>query len=276
MKIFYINIDSRDDKKKFMESQFEKLDIKAERISAVTPANTDITRIRKKFNSNLSDKEIACSLSHIKIWKKIIKSKKSYALILEDDVILSENLHNILNSLDKKIHELHLKKIDLLRLETRLEKIYQSKPLLRITQDYSIVSSFSNQIGAAAYIVSLEFCKKFIAYKNIYAKPIDLFLFYNDSLVRKLNNNYQLKPALATNHKSYSIIFRFDKSHKYLSSDLQNSRIKNKKIVLPKKNGNKILREIKAIQFQLINLPKRIINAMIGRRSFLKQLVNFK
>jgi glycosyl transferase family 25 len=48
----------------------------------------------------LSLDEIACALSHISIYKKIIQYKYQYSLILEDDVILENDFVNVLHKIN--------------------------------------------------------------------------------------------------------------------------------------------------------------------------------
>lgn len=47
-------------------------------------------------NCYLTRGEIGCSLSHIKIYEDIIKNNLSYAMILEDDAVLSSQLPNFI------------------------------------------------------------------------------------------------------------------------------------------------------------------------------------
>lgn len=276
MKIFYINIDSRNDKKIFIESQLKKLKIKAERISALTPAKINTDQIKKKFSSNLTNAEIACTSSHIAIWKKIIKTKLPYAIILEDDAILSYSLNKFISAIDQKIPELQKKQIHILRIETRLEKIYQSRSVLKLNDDFSIKKAYSNQYGTGGYIVSQDFCRRFIKSKEIFSAPIDRFLFYNENIVRKLIGTYQLSPALVIDHKNFYKKFPGNNLYQNLSSDIEESRLKNNKKKL-KQNKEPILRqEAKIILIQIQKLPLRIFNAVIGKRSFIKHLVDYK
>jgi glycosyl transferase family 25 len=83
--IFYINIDSRKDKKKLIEKELSKLRINANRFSAITPSDSRIKYLR---NNNLKDGEIGCFLSHTDLWKDIVKRKVPWTLIFEDDIYI--------------------------------------------------------------------------------------------------------------------------------------------------------------------------------------------
>lgn len=47
----------------------------------------EMTKIKKKYDRILSPNELACTLSHVHVLKKFLKTNNKYALILEDDVI---------------------------------------------------------------------------------------------------------------------------------------------------------------------------------------------
>ena len=103
-KIYYINLDLRDDRR----IQFEAQDALAamppiERVSAIHGLSLDIkrdtqiglnTRVQVTTEYRRSHYEIhsrgavGASFSHIKTWKTFLKSDAKYALILEDDVQL--------------------------------------------------------------------------------------------------------------------------------------------------------------------------------------------
>ena len=91
MKIFYINLDKNTDKREHMESLFPE----AERFSGIYGAHetpqtisyiADRTWRDPVLNRRLTNGEVGCILSHIKLWKKCIELNQPI-LILEDDVI---------------------------------------------------------------------------------------------------------------------------------------------------------------------------------------------
>jgi len=57
-----------------------------------------LTEEDKKIFKNINDGEISVALHHIECFKKIVENDYEYALILEDDVILSDNFMNTLNN----------------------------------------------------------------------------------------------------------------------------------------------------------------------------------
>jgi len=98
-KAFFINLDRRTDR---LEHINKSLPFSAERSSAVDAKNLElneeIKKIFKKCLNKLTKAEIACCLSHYRLWKKLTldESSDSY-LILEDDVVFNEKFEDYWN-----------------------------------------------------------------------------------------------------------------------------------------------------------------------------------
>lgn len=54
----------------------------------------------KTRSKTLSDPEIGCFVSHIKIWKKIVENNHDYTMIFEDDAIFSNQFTEIIDKID--------------------------------------------------------------------------------------------------------------------------------------------------------------------------------
>lgn len=102
--IFIVNLERRPDRKQLIESRLNNLGIKNyEIIKAVDGRELpeDLSNVYNKEESikihrELKKTEVACSLSHIKIAKKIIEQDLDYAIILEDDAELTIDFKNFL------------------------------------------------------------------------------------------------------------------------------------------------------------------------------------
>jgi len=110
MKIFYINLDKNTDKRQHMESLFPE----AERFSGIygaheTPETISYTADRTwrdpTLNRRLTNGEVGCILSHIKLWKKCVELNEPI-LILEDDVIALDS--NWKEKIQKYFHSFDL------------------------------------------------------------------------------------------------------------------------------------------------------------------------
>lgn len=110
VKTYIINMKSAVSRREYMLDICSKyknfLDI--EFFEAINGHNLEDDVIYEKYNPQKSIKfigrplkkgEIGCILSHIEIYKRIIENNIKYALILEDDIILDDNLANEINSI---------------------------------------------------------------------------------------------------------------------------------------------------------------------------------
>ncbi len=164
MKIFVISLYSATARRKSIVDQFEKLKIEFDFIDAIDGRGFSKEELIKytdyesviKNRKWLSNGAIGCALSHLKAYKKLIDDDLDEALILEDDVLLTNDFADFLKSYQKAKPT-----IDILLLyytSWKPCKLYQSSKI-----DFGIHSIFSpvdfNQpITAAAYIISKETC----------------------------------------------------------------------------------------------------------------------
>ena len=128
----------------------------------------------KKYNSwgqKLTLSQIGCALSHIKIYKDFIKSKKSYALILEDDAIFLKNFTIDLQNFI--IKNFKFKKQILLL--SKLKEFYK-KPVDNI-KDYEIVE-VTNAFFTHAYVINKEAAKSIIKFNFPIKTVADNFVYF--------------------------------------------------------------------------------------------------
>ena len=98
--VLYINLDSRHDRKKRMETQCKALGIVPIRVSAVNKEQAKQATIDMRSKNNLSFGHktssldidswgaVACFQSHRKVWQLILEEKWEKAWVLEDDAVL--------------------------------------------------------------------------------------------------------------------------------------------------------------------------------------------
>jgi len=94
--ILYINLDRRPDRRKNVEDELRRLNLKGTRISGIdarrfNQREVDYWMSRKNFNTLCRDEErvmgrVGCYLSHLKAINYAIENKIEQVLILEDDV----------------------------------------------------------------------------------------------------------------------------------------------------------------------------------------------
>ncbi|MFB6324673.1 glycosyltransferase family 25 protein [Pantoea deleyi] len=108
MKIFIINLARSVERRKSMAQQLSALNLNYEFIDAIDGkklTHDEILQNTKPISYAVTCGEIGCSLSHIKIYKKIKSENIPIALILEDDALLSPETVSALS----EIEELNLK-----------------------------------------------------------------------------------------------------------------------------------------------------------------------
>jgi GR25 family glycosyltransferase involved in LPS biosynthesis len=269
MKVFYINLDERDDRKKFIKSQFDDLKIDGERISAVK--KNDAIAISQKNDLKLKPSEISITLSHIKCWEEILNQNIEQAIILEDDALLSKNFDAII----KRIECSNIN-FDLIRLEVReTNNLLFALPIWKTNSphQYKLCRCYTKVTGLAGYIISSNFIRKIINSELLFSKPIDLALFGDDSIFFNHYKIYHIKPGLVTqldqiNNMNYSKIQKSDNDKKAVTND--------EELYIHIKTNSKIINELLRPFNQLINfifISKEIFRILILQKRLSLNLI---
>lgn len=140
MRNYVISLTTAEDRRIHIKQEFGKQGIDFEFFDAVTPAynqsfinifNLDFT------NSDLSDNEISCFLSHLCLWKKCLDDNLDYIAIFEDDIYLSADAYLFLNRPDW-IDE----NINLIKIEKINKKIQYNTPIKKVLNHQLITRTF--------------------------------------------------------------------------------------------------------------------------------------
>lgn len=112
MKTYLINLDKNTDRLAFMDAQLKRLRIEYERISGIYGKELTPEQ-RKKWVSSfrsfaaigrkMSDGEIGCALSHLSVYREMVKKEIPLALIFEDDVIIDNNIIDVSSFLERSL-----------------------------------------------------------------------------------------------------------------------------------------------------------------------------
>ena len=109
-KIYIISLKRLPDRRKGMEAQLAKLGLEAEFVEAVDGLELSKATIKANYAAQagksvtsikMSSTEIACAWSHRNAYKRLIDSEEKYALVLEDDAILSPEIVQFLEYVPK-------------------------------------------------------------------------------------------------------------------------------------------------------------------------------
>ncbi len=263
MKIFYINLDNRTDRKLHIENELKKVGLEAERIPAVTPSDlADLLPAQSEEDLKISKLEMACSMSHRKAWEEIISRNLEYALILEDDVVLSSFLPSFLD-LVPKINA----GVDIIRVETRFQRVRMCSIDFNVKSKISLYRPFSELWGAAGYIIKKECAERLLSEPDFFALALDHLLFFPKSHMYKTIRCLQCNPGLVMPLD----LLHNDHDKEIVKSDIAFGRDMRAPASAEKMHGlKKISREFKRVCDQIAMLTERLINQHRGGKFWAK------
>ena len=112
--VYIINLDRSPDRLAYIRRQFSKIQLPFFRISATDGAKLSPNKLLKfrhesklslTHYSLLSDGEIGCSLSQKEAWKRISEEECRAAVVLEDDVKISDDFVSVIHTLYEHMDE---------------------------------------------------------------------------------------------------------------------------------------------------------------------------
>ena len=222
--VFYINLAHRTDRRAFMERQFAALGIAAERLEAVTPATLDPywrdLAAGPVGRGRVSPPELACSLSHRRIWQIVAERGLPAAIVLEDDMQLSSGFAALAAATWSDAT-----KPDILRLET------QGRPALlgRATADpVPARQIFSPDAGAGGYVIAGKAAGALADHPLLAEFAVDKFLFGREGPCFYAHALYHAVPALCRPDDDV------EHAQSVLQSDIQSVRSERRRTRKPK------------------------------------------
>jgi len=177
MKAYFINLDRSPDRLAYMTKTLDELGLDYERVAAVDGRALSEEEIAAVYQHApgtqfLDPGSIACSLSHRKVWERIVAADDDYALVLEDDVIFGENAGAILADTGWIPGG-----TELLRLETfRRHTVHGREPVATVG-DRAIYRLHHIHNGTGAYIVSKAAAARLLKHMTRFSYAVDYVLF---------------------------------------------------------------------------------------------------
>lgn len=262
MRVFYINLDRRTDRRAYMEAQFEALGLPAERFPATTPADISAADLAPATYGDarrcLTPTEIATSISHQRVWRRMIEDGNPHALVLEDDCELSPRFPAFLAEIDRAGSV-----PGLVRLETRLRSQILSRRATRSVLDIGLHRPFTWEWGSAAYIISAEEALRVLASPERFRVPIDDMLLSPDSAMRVSGSLLQAVPALAFVPEDG--VDEGTQPASVRRSDVQAERLLRFEDEKPKAKVRKLAREVRRIRRQVADIRRVLRHRIFGR-----------
>ncbi|WP_160011831.1 glycosyltransferase family 25 protein [Rhizobium sp. 18055] len=151
---FLINLDRAEDRLASMVDQLDALEMPFERISAVdgkalqlVAQTYDEAGYRRRHGRLTNPGEVGCYLSHVECARRLLDSSHEFALVLEDDLVLPDNLSVVIaEALAEHSHW------DVLRLSTVNNG--RKFPVVTISPTRSLALALTREKGSGAYLIN--------------------------------------------------------------------------------------------------------------------------
>ena len=258
MQSIVISLKTAVERRNHIEQEFGKQGITFSFFDAITPSTALFLaeNLKLKFKDDvLSTGELACFMSHVCLWQKMIDDQIPYLAIFEDDVYLGQNAEVFLNQDHWIQTDWHI-----IKLEAFADKIMHEPRGMSVGSSRELYKLTGSHLGAAGYILSLKGAEYLMTLlrREVIDEPLDHLLFDT-----KFHNNglslYQMKPALCIQ----SYLYVKDGEGNFLST-LEKQRIERRANESKARTfGEKINREIGRLSQQF-------------KHAYLKRTIEFK
>ncbi len=176
-RIFVVNLARSPDRRRFIGDRLGRLGLDHAFFPAVDGAalteadlvNYDRKARLKAFGCDLLPNELGCYLSHYRIYQKIVAENIPRALILEDDVEVSDDLPAILEALADAPADWELVRLSGLRAR-------KGRKIADIASGYSLVRLLNVASGTQAYVLNRQGAGKLVAYGRKITRQVDVML----------------------------------------------------------------------------------------------------
>lgn len=172
--IFLINMECSSKRLRDVKRQLDALNLRFSRIDATVGAELsdqdielvyDSKRNKSHHHRDLTKGEIGCYISHRKAWQAIIDQESEFALVLEDDISVNNNIIDCFKLIDKS------EGWDILKLsDTENVKVANSK---RLNSEFELVSYNKVPNRTMAYLITRQAAKKMLSQTRFF-RPVDV------------------------------------------------------------------------------------------------------
>lgn len=245
MKSLVISLKTATERREHIERQFSQQQIQYEFFDALTPdlaaplAGKMQLKVDEQF---LSPGELACFMSHVSIWKKMVDENIPFLAVFEDDVYLGEQSALLLNSSDWISSE-----YDIIKTEAFAEKVFLGAVAADLPGNFRKLYPLKGKnLGTAGYILSLKGAQTYLSYvQKVQLIALDQLMF-GDFIREGSVPVYQVSPALCIQE----MMLYPEKSKTSMVSDLVTER-KQRMKKYKKKGWAKVQVELERIVSQL-------------------------
>jgi glycosyl transferase family 25 len=184
---FVINLDSSTKRLESISARLNELGISFERMPAINGRQLSSETIseltyphdhfesRVRFTRELTMGEVGCFLSHRKCWEKLIASDQQWALIIEDDVLISNSAPYFMQNSDWIPEGVELCQLSCLHEREPGRIREQTLPLENGSMLVSPIAP--DPLGTQCYVISRKAAQTALNLSQKFMAPVDNFLF---------------------------------------------------------------------------------------------------
>ncbi len=253
---FVISLDCALERRAHIDSEFKKHSVSFSFFDAITPST--IVESAKSLGVEITNAgvltqgEIACLLSHVSLWEKIVEENIEYMAIFEDDIHFGENIQSFIHDFLWIPKNVHLIKLEAFDRKVDLSFFPKAK-----VNDRALYQLKAKHLGGAGYILSNQAAKYFLAsIRNMdELVPVDHILFGCNVKYVKYKT-YQMVPAICVQdfylHKKYDNFpshLEDDRAIRHEADRIEQCRQKATMTI-----GSKIRREVFRLLYQVCKL----------------------
>ncbi|MDB5968156.1 MAG: hypothetical protein JWQ90_606 [Hydrocarboniphaga sp.] len=165
--IFVINLLRRADRRAAIDAQLAAAGLRAEFVAAVDGNTLELAAYRDAGQPSRG--EIACYLSHTRIWAQVIDRQLAFALVLEDDVLIDRRLAQACEA----IAQMPLG-VDVIRLGSLMRPC--GFKIAEIAPGIDLLAPSRNASGMHAYLVSQQGARRLLRDFAEPRQPVDRVL----------------------------------------------------------------------------------------------------
>jgi glycosyl transferase family 25 len=180
---FVISLERATDRRAHMQGLLGAINHQAEfmpavdgrAISAADRARYDSVKARRDYRCEMSDAEIACYLSHYRIYERMCREGIDMALILEDDIQVAPDLLEVVRGLAAH-RDPPWSVVRLQSARPKLHRPTRAKDMgvaLGTVADRTIYRLRTHVLGGCAYLIRREAAEIMLSYGSRITRPID-------------------------------------------------------------------------------------------------------
>lgn len=204
MRVYVINLKRSTERRKNIETQLKRLGVVYEIIEAVDGRNmseeefANIVSLPEEFTKS----QAGCQLSHNKVYARMQENKDDIALVLEDDVLITENkFRQLLDQLEVQANRDKITLLTYYWCRDNYLTLHKKNPeqTIDVSAGYNICTPHEiHGVGrAAAYILSKETAKKILDFHTpkLICQADSWVVYYDHQLLKGVDCVYPMPVA---------------------------------------------------------------------------------